>query len=130
MRKTASDASEPLSQPLNRPVPADYLAAFLAASASLAVYIRTLAPTVTGEDSGEFITAAWSLGIPHPPGYPLWLILAKLFSFLPIGTVAYRLNLMSAILDAAAVGLLALVISRTFPRVCARVISQPSTGSA
>jgi len=101
----------------------DILPACFAFGVSFAVYLFSLAPTITFGDSGEVVTAAITLGIAHPPGYPLWLILAKLFSFLPIGTVAYRLNLMSAILDAAAVGLLALVISRTFPRVCARVIS-------
>lgn len=89
---------------------ADYAAAFVAALAALAVYARTLAPTVTGEDSGEFITAAWSLGIPHPPGYPTWCILAHGFTWLPWGEVAWRVNLMSAVFGAATVFLIALLI--------------------
>ncbi len=91
-------------------------------AASLSVYLFTLAPTITFGDPGELATAAYTLGVAHPPGYPLWLLLAKLFSFLPIGGPAYRLNLMSAMLDATAVGVLTLVISRTLPKACARII--------
>ncbi|HLF82731.1 MAG TPA: DUF2723 domain-containing protein, partial [Blastocatellia bacterium] len=44
--------------------------------ASLVVYTRTLAPTVTLVDSGELIVAARSLGVAHPPGFPLYVLLA------------------------------------------------------
>ena len=44
---------------------------------SLAVYSITCARTVTGEDSGELIAAAYTFGVAHPPGYPIWVILAK-----------------------------------------------------
>lgn len=106
--------------------PFELLFAFIAFAASLSVYIFSLAPTVTFGDSGELITAAFRLGIAHPPGYPLWLLLAKLFSLLPIGSVAYRLNLMSALLDAFAAGLLCLVIMKTLPHMCARIIPPES----
>lgn len=66
------------------------------------LYLFTLAPTVTFEDSGELITAAFNLGVPHPPGYPLFTLLGRIFTFLPFGTIAYRLNLMSALFSAAA----------------------------
>ena len=56
-------------------------------------------------DSGELILAAHSLGIPHPPGYPLWLLLARCADLFPWGTVALRMNALSAILSACAVGL-------------------------
>lgn len=102
----------------------DVFPASFAFAVAFSVFLFTLAPTITFGDAGELITAAATLGVAHPPGYPLWLLLAKFFSFLPVGSVAYRLNLMSAILDAAAVGVLALVISRTLPRVCARIISR------
>ncbi len=63
-----------------------------------ATYAATLAPTVTGEDSGELIAAAHFFGIPHPPGYPLWTILCGLFiRAMPLGDVAWRANLFSAI---------------------------------
>jgi hypothetical protein len=91
---------------------------------SFSIYLFTLSPSIVLGDSGELITAAVTLGNAHPPGYPLWLLLAKFFSLLPIGPVAYRINLMSALLDAASIGILTLVISRTLPRVCARVISR------
>ncbi len=107
----------------------DTVPACFAFAVSLSVYLFTLAPTITFGDSGELATAACTLGIAHPPGYPLWLIIAKLFSFLPIGGPAYRLNLMSAMLDAAAVGVLTLVICRTLPKVCARAIPRDAFDS-
>ena len=78
----------------------DLLGAATVWCASFLLYVRTLAPTVTGEDSGELIAAAYTLGIPHPPGYPLWCLLAKLFTFIPVGDIAYRCNLMSAFFGA------------------------------
>jgi len=59
-------------------------------------YLLTLAPSVTSEDSGELISAAYSLGIPHPPGYPLWTSLGKIFCLFPLGSVPFRCNLFSA----------------------------------
>lgn len=74
----------------------------------LAVYLLTLAPDLTWQSSGsdgpELIAAAATLGIPHPPGYPTYVLLGHLFAHLPIGTVAYRLNLFSAITTALAGG--------------------------
>jgi hypothetical protein len=67
----------------------------------LALYVWTAAPTVTLEDSGEFITAAYWLGIPHPPGYPLWCLWAHLFTWLPFGTIAERVHWSSAVCGAA-----------------------------
>ncbi|MBN1578289.1 MAG: DUF2723 domain-containing protein [Chitinispirillaceae bacterium] len=65
-------------------------------------YLLTLAPTVTFEDSGELITAAFHLGIPHEPGYPLFTLLGRIFSMLPFGTIAWRVNFMSALFTAGA----------------------------
>jgi hypothetical protein len=68
--------------------------------------MRTLAPGLTwandGSDGGDLISAAASGGIPHPTGYPLYLLLARLFQFLPLGSLAYRTNLMSAVFTTAA----------------------------
>lgn len=76
---------------------------------ALGVYLLTLAPDLTsayfGGDGGELITAAVTRGIPHPPGYPTYLLLGKLFSYLPMGTVAFRFNLFSAVCTAAAAAL-------------------------
>src|SRR5437764_624335 len=72
----------------------------------LLVYVATLAPSVTFWDAGEFIAAARTLGIPHPPGTPLFVVLlncwARAFPFLPF---AVATNLFSAVCTAAALGL-------------------------
>lgn len=90
-----------------------YCAAALAAL-SLALYLLTLAPTVATvfDDSLEFQVVLPSLGIAHPTGYPLYTILGWLFSHLPVGDPAYRVNLFSAVAGAATVGLLCLVARR------------------
>lgn len=75
-----------------------YLAAFFV---PFTIYTLTLAPSVTFGDSGELITAAYVLGIPHPPGSPLWLILTKLFMLIPLGSIAWRANLASAFFSAS-----------------------------
>jgi len=75
---------------------------------ALLVYVRTLAPTVSAEgDSGELVVVAKLLGVAHPPGYPLFTMLGHLFTLLPFGSVAYRVNLMSAVCDALAVSIVA-----------------------
>ncbi len=69
------------------------------------LYIRTTCPTLGGGfDSEEFQYVAYTLGIAHATGYPLYLILGKLFTtFIPIGNIAYRMNLLSALIGAATV---------------------------
>ena len=83
--------------------------ALLVAIVAEAVYLLTLAPTVTSEDSGELITAAYRLGIAHPPGFPLWCLLARGFCLLPFAEPAYSVNLMSSVFGAATAGLVFLV---------------------
>jgi len=80
--------------------------AVLAALAAGALYARTLAPGVGAGDSGELLLAAETWGVPHPPGYPLWTLLARAAAALPLGTLAWRVNALSALLAAIAVGLL------------------------
>ncbi len=80
------------------------------AAACLALYLHTLAPTVVEGDSSELVAAIHVLGIPHPTGYPLYMLLGKAFEMLvPIGGAAYRVNLMSAVCASAMVALLALL---------------------
>lgn len=71
-----------------------------------ALYIATLAPSVMPGDYAEFQFSAAILGVPHPTGYPLYILLGKLFTMLPVGDVAYRVNLSSAVYMAGAVGML------------------------
>jgi hypothetical protein len=83
------------------------------------VYLFTIAPDLTwanfGSDGGELITASMTMGIPHPPGYPTYVLLGKLFSLLPIGSVAFRFNLFSAAATAVAAGLVTAVAQQFAP---------------
>jgi hypothetical protein len=79
--------------------------------AALVLYAWTLAPTVTLIDSGELIVAAHGLGVAHPPGFPLWVLLAHLASLLPFGNVAARINFSSAVFAALASAMLTLVVA-------------------
>jgi hypothetical protein len=72
---------------------------------ALALYVATLAPSVMPGDYAEFQFCAAILGVPHPTGYPLYVLLGKLFTLLPVGDVAYRVNLSSAVYMAGAVAL-------------------------
>ncbi len=81
-----------------------YIALLVAAIAQI-IYTITLAPTVTSEDSGEFIAAAYTFGVAHPPGFPLWCIIAKLFCMIPSSSPAWNVNLMSAIFGSLTAGL-------------------------
>jgi len=78
----------------------------------LALYVATLAPTVTLEDSGELIAGAFHLGVVHPPGYPLWCLLAHAFTWIPFASVAERVHLASAAFAAGAAWLTFLVARR------------------
>jgi len=62
-----------------------------------ALYMVTLAPSVTFFDSGEFLTATASLGSAHSPGYPLFLMYAKPFTWVPLGNIAFRINVATAV---------------------------------
>lgn len=83
-----------------------FLAALFCLLLSFTIYWRTLAPTVYTFDSGEFATGAYSLGIIHSTGYPLYLLVSRLFTLLPVGDIAYRVNLESAVWGAVTIALL------------------------
>jgi len=93
--------------------PINWITGFIAFAISFTTYVYTLQPTVGLEDSGELICGAYTLGVPHPPGYPMWSILSKLFTFIPVGDVAFRVNLLSAMCSALAAGMIALVLAKT-----------------
>lgn len=79
---------------------------------SLAVYIRTLCPTVFVEGTGENIVCASTLGVPHPPGFPLFCTLGKIFALLaPVGSAAYRINLFAAVMGGVAAAGLYLLLT-------------------
>lgn len=80
---------------------------------AMGLYAALLPPDLVwatyGTDGGELVTASYTLGVPHPPGYPTYVLLGKLFSFFPLGSVAYRYNLFSAACAAGAAGVTALL---------------------
>jgi len=86
-------------------------AAWVAALVALWVYAQTLSPTVAwvnqGEDSGDLLAASATLGIAHPTGYPLFVLLGRLATLLPLGSIAFRINLVAALAGAAGVYFLA-----------------------
>jgi hypothetical protein len=82
-------------------------ASIIAAGFPMLVYLRTLCPTVhLSADNASLATAAYTLGIVHANGYPTYLLLANVFTWIPVGEVAYRVNLMSAVFGAATIALL------------------------
>jgi hypothetical protein len=79
----------------------------------LLVYVLTLAPTTAFWDASEYIAAARVLGIPHPPGNPLFIILAHTFGLLPLAdSYAERINLFAASTSAGAAAFWFLVAER------------------
>lgn len=77
---------------------------------ALAIFVPRLHPSVPGGDAGELIVAASRLEIAHPPGYPLYTLLAHVATWLPFGSVAWRVNLFSALCQAAAAALVAATV--------------------
>ncbi len=112
------DAATPMDarpRPIERVrerVSAADLAAVAAFAVALVVYVRTLLPGVSFGDWAEAEMIPARLGILHPTGYPLYSLVGTLFSLIPIESVAYRANLLSAVAAAAAVGVMVLIAVR------------------
>lgn len=101
---------------------ADLFIAVCLAAGAFVLYVRTLAPSLLYGDSAEFQTITYTLGMGHPTGYPVYVFVAKLFSFLPLGEIAYRVNLFSAFCAAFTVGLIYVILrqlgANTIPSLC------------
>jgi Protein of unknown function (DUF2723) len=96
------------------------------------VYLAMVNPTIPPGDSGDLITAAVVFGIAHPPGYPLLTILGHVASLVPIGSPAFRVNVLSAVFGVGSVGITALLIAHLTARWQGRelVISTWASGAA
>lgn len=81
-----------------------------------AVYLTTSCPTVHWLDGGELSTSAFHIVAGHAPGEPVFVLLGKLFSFLPVGSIAFRLNLLSAVCAASSAALLYYMVHATLLR--------------
>src|SRR5262249_32742133 len=108
-RTAAPVRVEPEAPPLRRSV---VVGGALTALVALIAYIVTLDPSLPTGDSGELITAARVWGVAHPPGDPLYTMLGHVSMWLPFGSPALRMNLLSAVLDAAAVGVVFVLVYR------------------
>jgi transmembrane protein TMEM260 (protein O-mannosyltransferase) len=124
----------------SRPAPADaravsaeadyrpsYIAATIAGAAIFCLYLFTLAPSTAMWDTSEYIAAAYTLGLPHPPGNPFFVLIGRVFSILPIASnVAVRINILAALCSAVSAAMWFLVTERVlvswFPQRWQRIV--------
>ncbi|GAB4315081.1 MAG: DUF2723 domain-containing protein [Candidatus Zixiibacteriota bacterium] len=100
---------------------AQYVIGGLITAATLVVYVMTVAPVLSYWDCGEFIACSHILGIPHPPGTPLYVLIGRVFSMIPFADdIALRVNLVSSITSALAAGLAFFVLVRLLQGVFRR----------
>jgi tetratricopeptide (TPR) repeat protein len=115
---TPTNAAEPTVTPTPASVPPmfrkiDWLTLILTFGSVWAVYLFTLAPELTLEDSGELCTGSFYAGIPHPPGYPFWSIYSWFWTFiLPWGNVAWRVEVGESFAAALGCGMVGMMVSR------------------
>ena len=94
-----------------------YREAIVAGIAVLALYLLTLSPSTAMWDASEYIAAAYTFGLPHPPGNPLFVIVGRVFSILPVApNVAMRVNVLAAVSSAAAAAIWYLIARRVAVR--------------
>jgi len=104
-----------------------YIAAGVVTLLVFVLYVITLAPSTAMWDTSEYIAAAYTLGLPHPPGNPLFVLMGRVFAILPIfgPTVAARINVLAALCSAVSAGMWFLVTERVlvawFPQRWQRV---------
>ena len=107
--------------------------AALAALVGLAVttgYVLFAGPTFHWLDSGELVASAATLGVAHPPGHPLHAVIAQVFCYLPVGTIAFRVTLASALAAGAAAAVTCLLCEEILRRVWAGAGSRRATAAA
>jgi len=85
--------------------------AFSVFFASFGLYLTTICPNMYWRDSPEFQVVAYQLGIAHPAGSPFYALLAKIYTFLPLGSIAFKVNLVSAFFGALLISLIFLLLT-------------------
>lgn len=106
----ATEATIPNAK--QRTGPLDLSLAIVVSACAASLYVATAARDIVVGDTGDFLTTAATLGVAHPPGYPLLVLLGHAFSRLPFGSLSFRMNLVAAVSDAAAVGVICLTARR------------------
>ena len=104
-----------------------YLAAGVASAMVLLLYVITLAPSTAMWDTSEYIAAAYTMGLPHPPGNPFFVLIGRFFSLPPIApSVAARINILAAVSSAVSAGMWFLITERVlvswFPQRWQRIV--------
>ena len=104
-----------------------YLAAAIAAAGVMLLYLITLSPSTAMWDTSEYLAAAYTLGLPHPPGNPFFVLLGNVFGKLPIApTFAQRINVLAALCSAVSAGMWFLITERVlvswFPERWQRIV--------
>src|ERR1700674_1834686 len=90
-----------------------YRAAAAVSTLVFVLYLITLAPSTAMWDTSEYIAAAYTFGLPHPPGNPFFVLLGRFFAILPIApNVAMRINILAALSSAGAAGMWFLITER------------------
>jgi tetratricopeptide (TPR) repeat protein len=116
--KTPANAKAVAAKPVPIKVPPlfrkiDWIVMGITFAVVWAVYLWTLAPELTLEDSGELCTGSFYAGIPHPPGYPFWAIYSWFWTVIvPFGNVAWRVEVGESFAAAAGCGIIAFMVSR------------------
>ena len=111
-RKSKASNRRPARPPASRWRKDGWWTAAFAFAAPFVLYLRTMAPTIYNLDSAELTTAAATGGLVRATGYPLYLVIGRLWSHLPIGDVGYRMNLLSAVCGALTVLLAERILHR------------------
>src|SRR5205823_14513098 len=112
-RVTAAERARPAAETAELDYRPSYLAAGVVSLVALVLYLLTLAPSTSMWDTSEYISAAYVLGIPHPPGNPFFVLIGRVVSILPIApSIAARINVLAAVSSAVSAGLWFLVAER------------------
>jgi hypothetical protein len=107
----------------------DRAAPFVVIALAMAVYVVTLLPGQAFDDWGEMQTVPHVLGVSHPTGYPTYILTAWAFELLPVGSIAWRANLLSAVCVATALGTLTAIGARLACRPWLAALGALATGA-
>jgi hypothetical protein len=105
------------------------LAPAIVGATSLVVYVRTLLPGIAFGDWGEMQTVPHVLGVAHPTGYPTYIVLSWLTHLVPLGSVAFRANLLSAVLVSAALAVTVAILVRLGTRPLIALVAALALGA-